>query len=79
MSTSEKLQKEIASFLAKHGMTQGEFGERAVGDKAFVTHLKRGRQNRADTIDRVRQFMAEYKAAGGKSRPSRVAYGHKAA
>ena len=71
MSTTDKLLRDILAWCKREGLAPSEFGYMAVGDRAFVTHLKRGRQPRADTLDRVRAWMREN--AGGKWRPSRAA------
>jgi hypothetical protein len=60
-SLAQTVLDEIESFLAKTGMAQTTFGIRYNGDPSFVSRARRGRRMRADTIDGVRKFMAEYK------------------
>ena len=59
-SLSQTVLDEIETFLARTGMRHTAFGLRYNGDPSFVTRARRGRQMRADTIDDVRRFMAEY-------------------
>lgn len=60
-NTRDTLLKEIDAFLDRYGMAAAKFGEEAVSDPAFVLRLRAGRSPRIDTVDRVRQFMRDYR------------------
>lgn len=55
-----ELINEIEAFCAKHEMTEGQFGLGALNDKNFVIDLRNGRDLRMSTLERVRNWMAEY-------------------
>lgn len=69
MSTREKILAAIDAFIARHEMPQSQFGIEAMGDPSFVMRLRAGGQLRSDTIDKVEEFMRDYKQARPKSRP----------
>jgi hypothetical protein len=61
MDPIEELLKEIAAFIEAQGMTESDFGRRALGDPSFVGDVKNnGRCPSLKTAKRVRDFMAEY-------------------
>lgn len=72
MTLHEEIVAEIDAFLARTGMAPSRFGHEAIGDKALVMRLKRGRQLRTDTIEALRLYMHTY-------RPPRKAAGNGAA
>ncbi|MEW5705113.1 MAG: hypothetical protein AB1781_11105 [Pseudomonadota bacterium] len=72
MSTKEKFLAEIERFLRRSGMSAKEFGDKVMNDVSYVYRLRKGRVSSADTMDRVKAWIAEHKA-GGKSRPSQRA------
>lgn len=69
MSTRQKLLEEIEAFLKETGMAPTVFGEEAVGDRALIISLRKGRDLKLATMDRIRAFMAA-KRAKRKPRPS---------
>lgn len=64
MSTlTEQFLSEIESFLTANEMDATKFGRSSLNDPNFVFDLRKGdRSPSAKTIDRVRSFMANYKA-----------------
>jgi hypothetical protein len=58
-----ELLTEIDAFLADHGLSDWQFGEKALNDKHFIRQLREGRDVRMSTLHRVRAFMAEYREA----------------
>jgi hypothetical protein len=54
---------QVEDFLKRTGIKPSEFGRQAIGDKAFITNLRRGRSPTLATVDRVLAFMAELDAA----------------
>lgn len=52
---------EIDAFLARTGMTETRFGISALGDPNFIFDLRSGRDVRLTTVERVRQFMVDYR------------------
>jgi hypothetical protein len=73
MSTREKLLAAIDAFLARHEMPQSQFGIEAMRDPSFVMRLRAGGQLRSDTIDKVEEFIRDYKQARPKMRPQGAA------
>ncbi len=58
---------EIDEFLRETQMTQSELGRRAVGNKSFVARLQDpDRSVMAATVDKVRAYMAAYRAKHGR-------------
>jgi hypothetical protein len=49
----------VEEFLKRTGIKPSEFGRQAIGDRAFVTNLRRGRSPTLATADRVMAFIAE--------------------
>lgn len=76
-SLAQTVVDEIEAFLLKTEMRHTTFGLKYNGDPSFVTRARRGRMMKADTIDQVRKFMAEYKAPSRRA-PSK-GNGHRAA
>lgn len=52
---------DILAFCTKHGLSETRFGELALNDKPFVSQLRDGRDMRLSTVQRVRDFMEEYR------------------
>lgn len=48
---------EIDRFLARHPMTAGQLGERALNDPAAIPRIRRGRSPLLVTADRLLNFM----------------------
>lgn len=64
MDPIEELLKDIAAFIEAQGMTESDFGRRALGDPSFVGDVKNnGRCPSLKTAKRVRDFMAEHVSA----------------
>jgi hypothetical protein len=59
---TEILLADIDQFLDRNGMAPSVFGDRAVKDPNFVRNLRSGREPRFGTTQRVRDFMAQYRA-----------------
>lgn len=57
IDTAQSLLSEIEVFLASNGMTATAFGAEALNDGHFVRDLRAGKDIRASTIDRVREFI----------------------
>ena len=51
------LLREIEKFLNRHPTTATRFGREAVGDPRFVFDLRRGREPRQSTVQRVRRYI----------------------
>ena len=51
------LLREIEKFLNRSHTTPTRFGRDALGDPRFVFDLRRGREPRAVTVKRVREFL----------------------
>lgn len=52
-----ELAKEVAAYLEANGMATTTFGVRALGDPALIDTLRRGRELRRRTIERIRMYM----------------------
>ena len=50
---------EIEKFLRASQVAPTRFGRDAVGDPRFVFDLRRGREPRAGTVERVRAYLQE--------------------
>ena len=55
---------EVSAFLRRTGMEPSVFGRRAVGAPRFVGDLRRGRDPRPGTRDKVARFIAAVDKAG---------------
>lgn len=60
MRDMEQLINEISTFCAVHDVKESNFGRMAVNDPAFVMTLRKGRDLRLSTVEKVRVFMREY-------------------
>jgi hypothetical protein len=56
---------DIGAFLLKHKMNPSRFGRDAVGDPAFLSDVRQGRQVRPATWDRVHKYIAAMEAQHG--------------
>ncbi len=68
MTSREKLLLEIEAFLASSGLSAAAFGIQAVRDPAIVYDIRKGKNPRLDTADRLRDFMAAWKPAKNPKR-----------
>jgi len=71
MTSREKLLLEIDAFLAMAGMSAASLGVQSVNDPAIIYDIRRGKNPRLDTADRIRGFMASWKPP--KPNPKRAA------
>jgi hypothetical protein len=55
--------EEIDDFREKHELSESQFGTLATNDKNLVPDLRAGRDVRMSTVERIRTFMADYRAA----------------
>ena len=58
-SLTENLLTLVTAFLYHSPLTEGEFGERAIGNGGFVASLRNGDAPAMDTADRALLFMGE--------------------
>lgn len=56
----DELVAEISAFCERVGISRTTFGQMAVNDSALFTELKKGREPRRLTRQRIRDFMADY-------------------
>ena len=75
MDERQQLLAAIESFCEREGMAPAAFGRKAMGDGRFVGRLRDGRQVRAATLAKARQFLADYapndgEAAAAAGRPA---------
>lgn len=71
MTSREKLLLEIDEFLARSGISASKLGTGAVRDPAIVYDIRKGKNPRLDTADRIREYMAAWQPH--KPRPKRRA------
>lgn len=67
---TDSLQREIASYLAASGLSDQQFGRRAINDQNFVRDLRLGREPRSRTVDRVRSYMRDHPAPAKAEQPA---------
>jgi hypothetical protein len=58
----DALLSEIELFMNTHNLSATKFGQDALGDRHFVKQLRAGRRVWPETAEKVRRFMATYKA-----------------
>lgn len=58
----EQLLSDIEAFCDAHDLSTTRFGELALNDKPFVKQIRAGRRLWPETEQRVRSFMASYRA-----------------
>lgn len=63
MSTLATLLKEIDAFCRFAGISESTFGRRAACDGKFVGRLRDGADTTLGTLDKVRAYMVEQRAA----------------
>lgn len=59
----ENFLDEVEVYLDKSKLPPTTFGKQAVGDPQFVFDLRKGREPRSRTVDKVRAFMRERELA----------------
>ena len=52
------LLRDVEKYLKSNNTPAARFGREAMGDPHFVFDLRRGREPRASTVERVRAFLA---------------------
>jgi predicted transcriptional regulator len=62
-SIANSFRQEVEGFLAETGMKPSNFGFAAANDPSFIARLKAGRDFKASTIDRVREYMRHHREA----------------
>lgn len=62
-STQKQLLAEIEAFLRDTGMNQTTFGLETVNNGKFVPDLRKGRDPKTATVDKVRRYMARKRRA----------------
>ncbi len=60
---------DVEGYLTRTGMSAQAFGRATVNDSGFVTTLRRGREVRRKTRERVLQFIQDHPT--GLSKPDR--------
>ncbi len=58
----------IERYLRDSGVTASRFGRDALGDPGFVRWLRRGREPRDRTVQRVTAYLASLRSAPGVDR-----------
>ena len=61
-TVQSQFRAEIEAFLKEHKFPPGAFGLQVMNDAKFVPRMRAGYDVRASTIDRVRKWMADYRA-----------------
>jgi len=70
---SEQFLASIEAFLTRTGTKPSEFGRMAVGDRAFVLNLRRGRSPTLATADKILSYMDKLDAeAADRSRNRKI-------
>ena len=59
MTTPDAFRASIDHFLERTGMSQSQFGRRAVGDPGFVRQIRAGRSPTMRVAQRVTAFMSQ--------------------
>lgn len=59
MSTRTQIITEIEAFLKETGMTPTSFGQEATKDRALMITLRKGRDPKASTVDKIREYIAK--------------------
>lgn len=68
MSIKDDLINDIDAYLARSGMTATEFGVAVLNDTAFVHRLRRGKDVRVATVEKVRAWMRDHPLARRRPR-----------
>ena len=62
------LLREIELYIRRLDMPVTRFGREAANDPRFVLDLRRGREPRPETAERIRRYMAARDRLGGTAR-----------
>jgi len=57
MSLADSFRTKVEAYLAQSGMTPTDFSHLAARDAGFVLQLRRGRDCRISTVDKVTKWM----------------------
>src|SRR5712672_2521130 len=60
---AQELLQEISDYCRHTGLAESTFGRRAVNDGKLTARLRNGGRITTDTLDRIRSFMADNRAA----------------
>jgi predicted transcriptional regulator len=63
MSEIEKFRNEVERYLTETGVTPTQFGKDFAGDPLFVFQLRKGREPRTETRQRILDAMQTARAA----------------
>lgn len=63
ISYSQSFTNDVEKFLKRTGVDPTSFGREALGDPSFVFDLRKGRSPSARTMDKVREWMNDWKAS----------------
>lgn len=63
MSDIERFRETVEKFIADNGLTPTKFGKDFAGDPLFVFQLRKGREPRTDTRQRVLDAIQAERAA----------------
>lgn len=63
MSEIEKFRNEVERYLTETGVTPTQFGKEFAGDPLFVFQLRKGREPRTETRQRILDAMQTARAA----------------
>lgn len=55
------LLEEVEAFIVANGVSATRFGDEALGDRHFVRQLRDGRDVKLSTVDKVRNFMRDWR------------------
>src|SRR5258708_19106534 len=67
---AQELLQEIADYCRHSGLAESTFGRRAVNDGKLTARLRNGGRITTETLDRIRGFMDNNRAAANAARPA---------
>lgn len=73
MQTPDQFRATVEDFLERTQMPPTRFGKLAAGDPNFIIDLRKGREPRFSTTQRVRQFMDSHARRATPSQPEAAA------
>lgn len=73
MDMRSELMQEINAFLKRTGMSPTSFGTESIGDRTLMISLRRGRDLKLRTVEKIRAFMQAYVPEEGKARQKKAA------
>ena len=66
---AEQVLTEISEFCRAAGMAESTFGRAAINDGKLVSRLRNGGRITTDTLDKIRAYMADFRARNGLRAP----------